>query len=289
MKRRLRDRKDGYRLTKTDPFFRIIPHIMKDRSDAQVFFEERIYLENTRDLIRKLRKKGERVGFLHIVIAALVRIMSQKPKVNRFISGKKAYARNEITISLVVKKEMTQSGDETTIKLKFDPNDTILDVCHKLNNEIDKNKETSGKNSADKLAKIFSYMPNFLLSLSMGFIKFLDRHGWLPKTLIDVSPFHTSAFVTDLGSLGIKPVFHHIYNFGTTSIFLAFGMRSKEQIIEEGLTVTNKKVMDLKIVVDERIVDGYYFANAVKEVKRYLHNPQILLEKPEKIYIDDEI
>ncbi|MDC0558930.1 2-oxo acid dehydrogenase subunit E2 [Candidatus Izimaplasma bacterium] len=290
MKKRFGDRNDGYKLRKVDPFFRVIPHIMKDRNDAQVFFEERIYLVNSQKLIRKLRAEGYKLGFLHVVLASMVRVISQKPKINRFVAGKRTYARNEISFSLAVKKEMSEDAEETTIKVKFDPKDTIYDVCDKLNKEIDINKgESVDKNSTDKLAKFFSLFPNTILSMLVWTVKKFDKHGWLPKSFIDSMPFHSSIFITDLGSLGIKPVFHHLYNFGTTTIFIAFGLRTKEQVIEDGLNVKNKKVMDLKFVVDERVVDGYYFASAIKLANKIMANPEVLLLPPEEVFEDDEI
>ena len=136
MKRRFGDRKDGYRLRKADPMFRLIPYIMKERSDAQVFFEDRVYLEETDRLIRQLRNEGLRVGFLHVVIASLIRTISQKPKINRFVCGKKTYARNSISFSLTVKKDMTEDSNESIVKVLFEPTDTIYDVVEKMNKEI---------------------------------------------------------------------------------------------------------------------------------------------------------
>lgn len=289
MKKRLGDRSDGYRLRKANPFFRIIPHIMPTRNDAQIFFDERVYLEGSRELIHKLRKEGVRVGFLHIVIAAMVRVISQKPKINRFVVGKRTYARKEISFSLAVKKEMSEDGEETTIKVKFDPTDTLYDVVEKLNVAIDQNKGDNEDNSTDKFAKFFHVLPQFIVTAAVGFIKWLDNHNKLPKFIIELSPFHSSMFITDLGSLGIKPVYHHIYNFGTNTIFIAFGVRTKEQIIEDDLTVNERKAMDLKIVADERVVDGFYFASAIKLAMRTMRHPEVLLSPPEVVFEDDEI
>ena len=289
MRRRLGDRKDGYRLRKADPFFRLIPYIMKDRIDAHVFFEDRIYLEKTDKFITQLRSEGHRVGFLHVAIASFVRVLSQKPKANRFVIGKKTFARKEISISLAIKKKMEEDTEETTIKIVFDPKDTIYDVIEKVNNEIDINKNTSNENKADKTAKILTYMPGFLLSFTMFLIKFLDNRGLLPRFLTDLSPFHASIFVTDLGSLGVRPVYHHIYNLGTNTFFIAFGKKTKEQYINDDNTVKIKRAMDIKIAVDERIVDGYYFAGAIKYGLKIMTNPAELLKPPETVIIDNEI
>ena len=289
MKRRFGDRKDGYRLKKANPFFRIIPHIMPERNDAQIFFEERVYLDKPQQIIRQLRREGYKIGFLHIVLASMVRVISQKPKVNRFVVGKRTYARNEISISLAVKKEMSEDGEETTIKVKFDPHDTIYDVCDKLNAAIESNKGDSEDNDTDKFAKFFHILPQFVVTFAVWLIKWMDNHNLMPKFILDLSPFHSSMFVTDLGSLGIKPVYHHIYNFGTNTIFIAFGIRSREQFIEDDLSVQQRKAMDLKVVADERVVDGYYFASAIKMAMKIMNDPEVLLTPPEVVFEDEEI
>jgi len=289
MRRRFGDRKDGYRLRKADPFFRIIPYIMKTRSDSQVFFKDTVYLEETDKLIRQLRSEGYKLGFLHIVIASMVRTMSQRPKINRFIAGKKTYARKEISFSIAIKRDLSDESEETTIKIIFDPTDTIYDVINKINHEIDSNKEEDTENNTDKAAKIFTFLPGFLLNWSLNFVRFLDAHGKLPNFLTALSPFHSSVFLTDLGSLGIKGAYHHLYNLGTNTIFVAFGVKTKEQFVDNDSKVSIKKSMELKIVVDERVVDGFYFAKSIKLAKRIMANPKQLLLPPKEVIIDNEI
>lgn len=289
MKRRFGDRKDGYRLRKADPMFRLIPYIMKDRNDAQVFFEDRVYLEETDRLIRKLRKEGHKIGFLHIVIASIIRTMSQKPKINRFVVGKKTYARSTISFSLAVKKDMTEDSEETTIKVIFKPTDTIYEVIEKMNEEIGKNKKLGDKNDTDVAAKVISFLPGFLITWTFALIRFLDNHGKLPRFLTALSPFHSSVFITDLGSLGIKGVHHHIYNLGTNTLFISFGNKVKEQVVDDQNNIKIRKAMDIKIVADERVVDGFYFAQALKLAKNIMAHPYQLLTPPENVIIDNEI
>lgn len=289
MKRRLGDRRDGWRLRKVDPFFRMIPHIMTQRNDSQVFFSEEIDLDETLKFIRELRREGYKVGFLQVVIATMVRVMSQKPKINRFICGKKAYARSDISISFAIKKEMSEKAEETTVKVKFDPNDTIYDVLDKINDVIEKTKIVEEKNSTDKFVKILSHMPGFIYGAAVGTLKIMDRMGLLPKFVQELSPFHASMFITDLGSLGIKPVYHHIYNFGTNSIFLSFGIRKRQHLLNDDATIDKIKKQELKVVVDERIVDGFYFAQAIKLATKIMENPYCLKEKPTEVIMDDEI
>ena len=289
-KRRFGDRYDGRLLRNVDPFYKIIPYIMKSRVDSQVFFNEKIIFDKIEPYLHQKRKEGyTQIGFLHIITAAMVRMLSQRPRINRFVCGNKIYARNEITISLAVKKDMRDDSPETTIKVKFEPTDTINDVIDKMNKAINENKKLNEDNDTDKTAKWIMRCPGFLVNFFVGLIKWLDRKGRMPKAINKVSPFHTSFFITDVGSLGVQPVYHHIYEFGTTSIFLAFGYKNKEKYINDENQVTERKYVDLKIVVDERICDGFYYAKSFRLLKRLMENPVFLEKPPQKVYEDDEV
>lgn len=286
-KRRFGDRYDGRLIRSADPFFRLIPYIMKSRSDAQVFFDERIELDSINDYLKQKKDEGLRnIGFLHIAIAAIVRTLSQKPGANRFVAGQKIYARNEILVSLAIKKHMVEDSPETTVKMKFEPTDTIFDVVDKVNAVIEENKKDDTSNGTDKTAKIVSLCPGFLIKFIVWFFNALDYFGIMPKIINNVSPFHTSVFITDLGSLGIQPVYHHIYNFGTTSIFVAFGTKQKEKAIDIGNNIVEKRFINLRVVGDERIVDGFYYANTFKLYKNLMLHPEKLEVPPEKVVED---
>lgn len=288
-KRSFRDRSDGYYLTKQDAISKLIPYIMKERNDALVYFNQRIEMDNIEPFINEYRQKyGVKIGFMHVLIAALVRTMTEKPKINRFISASKPYARKDIIVSFVMKKTLTEDARETTIKNIYDRRATLHDVVRIINESVESNKAEEHENSTDLLAKTISIMPSFMITFVIWLIKFVDGMGFLPKSIMDANPFNTSVFVTNLGSLGIKGVYHHIYNFGTASLFLGFGIKETRLVqTEDG--IKKQKYIDLKVVVDERIVDGYYMAQSIKTVMRYLKNPERLLEPPEKIEYDNQI
>jgi hypothetical protein len=286
-KRRLGDRYDGRLLKKIDPFFKVMPYLMRTRGDSQVFFDDRIELEKVEEFLKQKRRSGNRdVKFLHIIIAAMVRTISQKPRLNRFIAGQKIYARNEILVSLAIKKQLKENSVETTIKLKFEPEDTLGNVVAKVNAVVSENKNDENKNDTDKTAKVFSLCPGFVIKFLVWLLTKLDYFGLMPRILNKVSPFHTSVFITDLGSLGIQPVYHHIYEFGTTSVFVAFGAKQKEKVLDDKNAVIEKKYVNLKVVADERIVDGHYYASAFRLFKKLIENPERLELVPEKIFED---
>ena len=286
-KRRFGDRHDGRRLRSLDPFFKIIPYIMRSRIDSQIFFEEKIDITHAEAYLRKRNRSSKtRLSMLHIFMAAAVRTLALRPALNRFVAGQKLYARNDIFISLAIKKEMTFDSPETTIKFKFEPTDTLEDVAKKTDKQIKENKETEADNATDKTARIITFCPGFIIRFIVFLARILDYIGLLPKFLCDVSPFHTSVFITDVGSLGISAVYHHLYDFGTTSVFVSFGTKRTEKVIDSDNNIVNRRFMTMRIVCDERIVDGHYFASAVKLYKTLIENPERLEVPPAKVVRD---
>ncbi|NLE25710.1 MAG: 2-oxoglutarate dehydrogenase [Clostridiaceae bacterium] len=286
-KSRFGDRYDGRKLRSLDPFYKIIPYIMKTRIDAQNYFEEKIEISNTESfIIRKRRETGEKISFLHVIIAAMVRTIAQKPGINRFIAGQKIFARNEILISFVLKKEFNEESPETTLKVKFNADDTFMDVVRKVNTAIEENRGSDTKNDTDKLAKLIMAIPGQLVRFLVWVLRCLDYIGLMPKIINRLSPFHTSVFITDLGSIGIQPVYHHLYDFGTTSSFVAFGIKMKEKVINSDYEIVNKKYVRVCVVTDERIVDGHYFATAFKLYRNLIKKPDPLDQPPEQVNDD---
>lgn len=273
-------RSDGKKVKNLEPVFRVIPFIMLERNDSQVYFKQDISIIKMDEYINKKAEEGIRLSYMHIIFAAIVRILNERPKLNRFIMNGTVYERNKIYVSLAIKKNLTDEGEETVTKTEFDGIENIFEVKEKLDEIVEKNKRVEMKNNMDKLVKLFNYVPNIILSIVIKFLKFLDKYGLLPKFIIDLSPFHTSVFLTNVGSLGIDSIYHHIYNFGTTSMFFSMGKKKKSFIYEDD-EIREEKCITIGFVGDERICDGYYFANSFKQLVKYLKKPE-LLEQSEK-------
>ena len=269
-------RSDGRKIKTLDPFFRVIPHVMKERADAHVYYTQDLPIKALDEYIAKTESEtGIRMSYMNIIYAALVRLLAEKPSLNRFAMDGRTYARHGIFISLAIKKGMTEEAEETTLKIPFTGSENIFEIKEKLDSTIAKNKVVEAQNSTDKLAKLLSLVPDWLFKFIVNTLMYLDKHGMMPKAVIEASPFHTSAFLTNLGSLGIDPIYHHLYNFGTTGIFLAMGKKKKSYIYEDD-NIVQEKAISIKWVADERICDGFYYANALKSFYRYLRKPELL-------------
>ena len=268
-------RSDGRKLKTLDPMFRVIPHIMKVRSDAQVYYTQDLPIKKIDEYIAKKEQEGIKLSYMNIIYAAIVRLLAEKPHLNRFIMDGRTYARNDVVVSLTIKKGMSEDSEETNIKLHFTGKENIFEIKEKLDSTIMFNKDTNTQNNTDKLIKLLSLLPDWLYKLIVNILMFLDKHGMMPKAIIELSPFHASAYLTNVGSLGIDPIYHHIYNFGTIGIFLAMGKKKKSYIYEDE-SIKEEKAITLKWVADERICDGFYYASALKSFYRYLRKPELL-------------
>ena len=287
---RLFDRPDGKHLKKLSHYNRIIPFVMPKRVNSTVQYSEVINIDEALAVLKKINKEhGTSAGIMDLVMAAFVRTISQRPKINRFVFGKKIYARNEISSAVAVKKEMSDNAETTELKVVYDPKDTLIDVARKIRTGIEENKGSSSSNDQDGFTKMLNLMPDFMISSVIFLIKVLDRMRLLPKSIRHLSPFHSSFFVTNLGSLRINAVYHHLYEVGTVSWFIGMGKKIKKIEKDEDGNIVIKRFIELKCVYDERIVDGYYTAKAIRQTVKLILNPEALLTPPEYVVVDDEI
>ncbi len=273
-------RSDGRKIKTLPAFFKVIPSVMLERNDSQVLYKQDIPIKYLDEYIDNKAKDGIKIAYMHIIYAAIVRVIAERPRLNRFVMNGTTYARNKIYVSLTIKKNLTDDGVETTTKIEYQGTETIFDIKQKLDAIIEQNKEVEANNETDKLAKTLGLIPTGLIRVAVKFLKFLDRHGLLPKAIIKASPFHTSVFLTNVGSLGIDTIYHHLYNFGTTSMFFSMGKKKKSFIYEDE-EIKEEKCITLAFVGDERICDGFYYANSFKSLFRYLKKPELLETAPD--------
>ncbi|MBQ6569420.1 MAG: 2-oxo acid dehydrogenase subunit E2 [Clostridia bacterium] len=279
------DRSDGWKLRGIDPISMLGPFIMRTRLDSQVMYQFDLPLDNLEEFIRQHKEEIPGLSLMHVIMAAMVRVISQRPYVNRFIVWNKMYARNNISISLAVKREITDKGEETIIKPEFEPTDTLADIVEKVKKEYD--ASIGEANGVDDAAKILCYIPSFLLRGAVKLLFGLDKLGILPKFLVKVSPWHSSLFITNVGSVGIDSVFHHLYEFGTNSQFIALGQKKRREITDENGQKKTEKYTTLRFNNDERICDGHYYAASMRMFRKLLLNPEQLLEPPKQVIVDD--
>lgn len=279
-------RPDGQKLRDIDPIQRIIPHIMRHRHDSMIFLTVDLPCEPFDEFIKKESAAGNgEYDYMHIIIAGLVRIIANYPRLNRFVMNGRLFKRNAITISFVVRKGMSADAPDTTVKLEFTGHETLAEVRDKINAVIAANSNLDADNGTDKIARLITFTPNVIIAMLIGFIKFLDRHGMLPKAIINLSPFHTTAFITNMKSIKSPSVYHHVYDFGTTGMFFSMGKEAMVPVVSGNQVVPGKR-LPFKIVTDERFCDGFYFSSALRVLKKYYAHPGVLKEPLEELADD---
>ena len=279
--------KEGRRIKGGMPMDAVSPFLMATRAGASNSFSATVDIDKCEQFIYNQRLNGmENLGIIHIFMAAYVRVVSQLPGINRFIRGQRVYARNGIEICMVIKKQLKLNAPETVVKLETTPDATLESVYRQLDSEIEKNKQSGDKNNMDIAARALVSLPGIFLRGTVNFMKVLDYFGFLPRFLTKLSPFHGSMFITNLGSLGMPPVFHHLYDFGNLPIFIAMGAKRTEYFINKKGETDKRRVIDFTIVCDDRICDGHYYASAFKKLKHIIADPEQLLSPPEKVVED---
>ncbi len=287
-KRRLGDRREGRRLRTLHGMQVAMPFIMKDRSDACNTFADQLDISAADAFVGKQLKAGkDGFSMLHVIIAGYVRTIASCPYLNRFVSGQRVYSRNKIEVVMTIKKEMKADSPDTCIKVEFDPYDTVYDIYDKFNAAVEEVKNNiDEEKGSDGVANFFKKFPRLPFRWTVSLINCLDYWGLCPKALMDALPFWGSMIITSMGSLGIKPIYHHLYNFGNLPVFVSYGTKRKVVEVDKNGEIHTKKVIDMKIVTDERTCDGFQYATAFKTWKRLIEHPEALMTPPETVLED---
>ncbi len=284
--KKAKKKKDIRRVKTNSPIAVIVPYLMKQRNESCNLIADTVNVTRLEEYVRQKREAGmKNISTMHVLIAAYCRTASQRPAINRFIRGQRIYTRRSIEVSLTIKKEMSLESPDTVVKIKLEPDATLADVYKKLNEEIVGYRNNPG-GDLDETSGFLAHIPGVLLRGTVGFLRFLDYFRLLPRSLQKISPFHSSMYITSMGSLGLPAIFHHLYDFGTCPMFIAFGAKRRRYEVNPDGSVYKNKFMTINLTVDERICDGYYFASAFKLFKSILNDPWQLDFPPEKVVED---
>lgn len=266
-------RQDGTRVKNLTPIMQALPYIMPRRFDAQNWASDYVDEEIMKQYIRQKRREGHSVTHMSVLAAAYYKAALEHPKVNYFVMNRKIYKRNHFCFSFVILKTRADgTPDETTLKIFLEPEDTVFTISRKIKEHIDRNLQAAHNNRTDRFANFAFRVPG-LARLVFGLAYHLDLHGLLPRKIIDLSPFHTSLFITNLASINTSYIFHHCYEFGTTSVFICMGKPVLDPLAGPG---SRKKLMPLGVVMDERVATGIEYSRFFAAFSRYLKNPEVL-------------
>ena len=288
-KRRLGDRKDGKLIRDLDAMHFIMPLIYPNRCDNEAYISVRVELDNINKYIAKLNETETEFPYtmFHIIVAAVIKTITLRPKMNRFIANKNFYQRNEVSASFVVKKKFDDKSEEGLAFIHAKPDSTLATLHEDLKRQILVAKKDGATDASSESMDIFNKMPRFLSKFLVWLVTRLDVHGKVPQFLIDTDPYYSSVVLSNLGSIKLKSGYHHLTNWGTCSMFAIIGERKMNPVYADDGTVTMRDTVDLGITIDERLADGYYYSKSIKLLKHLLQNPQLLeLEMSQEVDYD---
>lgn len=282
-------RPDGRAIKDLEPMQMIMPYVLRTRTDSMNMYEEGFDCAPFDNYIKEKAAEGIEMTYMDIIIAALVRLVAIRPQLNRFVMNGKIYARPKIWVSFVVHPTLRDESVGTTIKLCFEGTETIFEIAEIIHTAIENETvKRIGENGIDQLMRtLMKKIPGPLIKLVINTLIWMDKHNIMPKKVVELSPFHTSFFITNLKSLGINHIFHHTYEFGTTGLFFAMG---KEKMVPAvvGNEIVPRKEIGIGLVSDERFCDGLYFALSLRKLRRFLKNPAVLEQPLDKKLEDVE-
>lgn len=280
MGRKFGDRKDGTKLKNIHAMHFVMPLMYPNRCDNEAFLSERIDLTNLNAYLQQKNASDPvyKYNLFQIMVTAMLKVITLRPKMNRFIANQTMYQRNEISAAFTVKKIFSDNGAEALAQIRSKGSDTIDTIHDEIYRQVSvcrSDKVDAGTQSLNAVASI----PGFLVKLVGAAARFLDRHGWMPQSVIAGDPYYCSVVLTNLGSIGLHVGYHHLTNWGTTSVFCVIGQIKKRPFYDDDGTVHMKDSVDIGLTIDERLADGYYYSRTIQLLKKLLENPE-LLEKP---------
>ncbi len=282
-------RPDGRHVQGMDPIVHFTPYIMPRRYDAMVNAKEELDFDQMTRYIRDKRREGHDITYMGMIIAAYCRMLGECPEMNRFIVNRKLYARNHFCVSFTALKSMSSDEFvESVCKVQFNLTDTIFDVNRRMAAAIEEARKPEPANKTDTLVNILlkvPLLPNFVVFMA----RLLDNYGLMPRFIHEASPFHTSLWISNMASIGMNYVYHHIYDFGTSSVFVTMGRPEQKLIRNSDGTCRSKRVMPVGVVIDERIAEGAAFARMFSTVIKYLNDPVRLETPPEHVKTEVEM
>ena len=276
-----RDRADG-KAMRVPNYKKLNPYMFPSRDESVLYCTDRFNMEEAIAMLLEInrgKQPEDRINLFHVILTSLLRTVAQRPILNTFVAGQRYYRRNEIIFSFVTKKEITDEGMESFVRIPLKPQDSLLDVTRKIREAVSRGKSETG-NTTEKEIDIVMALPRPFIKAFMWLYRFLDYHNLLPGAMMKTDPIYSTAFFTNLGSIGMDSIYHHLYNWGTCSIFISVGKLKKAPIYEtRSGDMKIASVIDMKMTLDDRVADGVYYGNSLKLFKDFVEHPRQLLER----------
>ncbi|MBN2533548.1 MAG: 2-oxo acid dehydrogenase subunit E2 [Spirochaetales bacterium] len=271
-------RKDGIYLKNLPAFRRIFPYLMKTRTESIIYFTQKIDMTTTLEYLGKIndgRSREERFTLFHVFLAAISRTMKLRPQLNRFIAGQRIYEHKDTRLTFIVKKELTEEAEETNAQIIFSGTETLAEIKEKVAHHLS-DARSEKKGDDDRFIDFIAVLPRPIINIIAWLIRWLDYHNILPQILQKAIPLYTSVYMANLGSIGLDAPYHHLFEYGSASIFLVIGKMHKEALVDEYNQIRARDCINVSFTLDERITEGFYCARSILLFTQLIKYPELL-------------
>lgn len=277
-------RSDGDRIKGLSPERRFMPFMMPTRNESVVYHEQQYDIGKARRWLRDFNRAGppQSATMFHLFLWACGQGLNHYPSLNRFVLGRRIYQRRGVQVSFAAKKEFSATAPLVTVKKPFAKNEPFAAAVKDMGERIGEGR-SGRERQVDKELRLALLLPGLVLRFFLWCLRALDRINLMPRTMIESDPMYASLFVANLGSVGLDNTFHHLYEYGTVSIFAAMGTQKKALVLGRDGTPEVRDVLQIRWTLDERIIDGMYAAEGMQLVKKIMEDPERYLGKPEEV------
>jgi len=277
-------RSDGDRVKGLSPERRFMPFMMPTRNESLVFHEQQYDIAKTRRWLRDFNRANppQSATMFHLFLWASAQGLDRFPPMNRFVLGRRIYQRRGVQISFAAKKEFSATAPIVTVKKSFAPNEPFAPAVKDMADRIGEGRG-SDQRRVDKELRLALMLPGLILRFVLWFLRKLDFFNLMPRSMIESDPMYASLFVANLGSVGLDNTFHHLYEYGTISIFAAMGTQKKAVVVARDGSPEVREVLQIRWTLDERIIDGMYAGESMQLVKRIMEDPERYIGKPDEV------
>ena len=255
---------------------RFMPYISPRRNDSVFYMKIEIRADAAFEFIEKKNKERPRnrpLTLFHLYLRAISMIYFLRPGVNRFVKAGQLWQRDGVWLSFSAKRKLIDGSPMITIKRRFYPESETLDEMTDATYEQLRAGRKGKETRSDKEMRWLLRLPHPLPRIPLAIAQFADHFGLLPRKMIDADPLYASIFIANLGSIGYPAGFHHLWEYGSISIFAVMGK------IERGADGGRKFTAGW--TYDERIEDGLYSQHTLGMIRDGIEDPETIAERME--------
>lgn len=277
-------RSDGDLIRGLSPERRIMPYLMRGRNEACVYHEQTYDISRARRWLREFNRAqpAQPATMFHLFLWVVGQGLLLFPHMNRFTSGGRLYQRRGSHVSFAAKKTFSLAAPLVTVKKQFERNEPFSRAVQNMTELIGEGR-SGAERSVDKEVRLVMLLPGLLLRLVLWIARVLDRFNLMPRKMIENDPMYASVFVANLGSVGLDNTFHHLYEYGTISLFATLGTQKRAMMVGRDGKAEVRELMQVGWTLDERVIDGFYAAESLRYVQRVMEDPERYLGKPASV------